>query len=160
MEGLPKEVSAELDSALREVRAAAAEFRGGRPVAPLGPLAQSPVLAAQSGPPGPATTLPFGPVAARAPPASALPTHLQAVWHKPKEGAPPTERLSADGQAYLAYEVSSELDACGGPIWRRVPMSLSPEAELCLAQHVGAARGAYEMAVALRTIAAGDVTPE
>lgn len=157
--GIPPNIEADLASALGDVRKAAAEFRTGRPVAPLGPLAPSPVLAGGA----PATTVPFplapGPAAA-APPPPPAPTFLKPLWTwGPQEGVPPTERLSTDGIARIAYETSAEPDACGGPVWKRAPLPFSPGAEAVLAQHVGAVAAVAELATALRTIA-GNVPTE
>ena len=151
--GIPPNLEADLASALGDVRKAAAEFRTGRPVAPLGPLAPSPVLAGGA----PATTVPFplapGPAAA-APPPPPAPTFLKPLWTwGPQEGMPPTERLSTDGLARIAYETSAAPDACGGPVWQRAPLPFSPGAEAVLAQHIGSVAAVAELATALRTIA-------
>lgn len=160
--GIPPELTAQLETSLQEVRDAAAAYRGGRPVAPLGPLASSPILAAgAAGSATPPTTLPFpqAPAPNAAPPPR--PSFLKPFWvWGPQDDMPPTERLSTDGLARLAYETSAEPDACGGPVWKRASLPFSPGAEAVLAQHIGSVSAVNDLLTVLRTLAVENVSAD
>lgn len=156
---IPEETAREIDALTKNLVRELDAFRGGgrSPVSPLGPLQASPILAG-AGVAVPATNMPFptappaaAPVVTPPPAPPAVP--LKPIWTSPDgKEAPPTERLSSNAIDRIAYEVSVEQDACGGPIWRRAPLPLSPAAEAVLAQHVGTSTAVAVFATVLRTI--------
>lgn len=158
-----KDALSQLEQSLGPLRAMASAGRAAVP--PLGPLAPSPILDG-NGAPTPARTTPFRTPAAPPPPPErenpfmpppppAPVPPLKPLWTNGPEGAAPVERLSTDGVSRVAYETSRTTDACGGPIWERVPLALSPEAETKIAQHLGLGPHLAEALTVLRTVAIG-----
>lgn len=162
-----EEAFSKLDAAMDILRT----FTGGRPVAPLGALAPSPIIDG-NGAPAPARTTPFREAGGPPPPLPprenlfALPPStaplppLKPLWENGPENAAPTERLSTDGIERFSYETSSRTDACGGPVWDIKALGLSPEAEKKIAQHLGVGPWLADALKALRTIAIGDASAE
>ncbi len=164
-----------LNGLLTQLQDAAAQFSasfGAAPVAPLGPLAPSPMLAGETA--GVPTNLPVRTTPFRRPGAAVPPraeTHsaeapavapapaappprarpLRPLWIDNKEA--PTERFSTDGQTQVAYERSHDTDACGAPLWSRIALPFSALAEAKLAEYLGMGPVVATMAAALVQIA-------
>jgi len=132
-------------------------------VPPLPPLPRSPILAAADNPPASASTTPYrAPALPDVPPSgivepAPLPrTKLRAIWTNDTR----TERIATDGAGRVAYEASAEIDAVGDPVWKRVTLPFSSEAEAAVAQFFGAALSARAFAILLRTIASHECNPQ
>ncbi|RTL26962.1 MAG: hypothetical protein EKK55_07085 [Rhodocyclaceae bacterium] len=97
-----------------------------------------------------------GAPAVGSPPERAVPEGVRPAWEGADAKGHP-HRLASDGRTFVAYEVAETRASCGEPVWKTAPLPFLPEAEARVAVALGNVEKLDVAALALRTIAQGQM---